>query len=349
MSRYEDHRNGRTTERLVADALWSNRHGLKVHHDYGKETQTTTIEVNAGLKLVIAMQCNDGLLRHIVVETSGHRQFLHKYSGRSGEGVMLVADAWRAAQASRMLRSMGEDDGIEGDRIEMAPLRIFERLGMDLEPRRLPAYQELMARLDAAASNILAEFPPDVDSSHVDMGGGVKAFRCYSQGVLLHPDHGCTSHYGPGDHYPLLAATFERLREDSLLIAVSRKAPLPPPVVPALGNAHATRMIQLCTEAVRLNPMLADSKGTLLAPLIRTHIPDLVRIHRDAARNAHPSELKAIDDEFEDGMAVVCRAMDEGLTLLQKETRDESRDELRRQIAFLNSRHPDDRALGVAA
>lgn len=349
MSGGNDHRTGRSRHRMIADAIWANRHTLEIDHDYGKKVQTTVVKVNPALTLTFTLQSNDGHLHDVVIRSSGHEEVIMHAWTQDPEGIMLIADAWRAAQASRMLRSLGEDDGIAGDRIELAPIRLMERIGVTMGVRRLPAYHRLMGRLDAIASSIMIQFPPDVDASHIDIGGGVTVFRHYSHGVIMHEDHGCTSHYGPGDHYPLLAATLRTLRERSLVMAVSNEAPLPPPVVPALGNAHATRMIQLCSEAVRRNPMLTDSKGTLLAPLLDKHIPDLVRIHRDASKTAHPSQLRSIDEEFDQGMEIVCRAMDEGLAILHGGEQDDARDELRRQIAFLHSRHPDTNGLGAAA
>ena len=341
-----NHRRDRTRPRMIADALWDHRHTLRIVREEKGDRIWVRVTITDALDVLFTEYRDGSYLTQLTTTASGHPSTLHRQFSTDPEGFVLIADAWRAAQASRMLRTMGEPDGIPGDRIEPRSFRPWD-VFIDRRNDRLPAYDLLMKRLDAAVATILADFPPDQDASHIDVGNGLMAVRCYDDGLLVHKDHGATTSYGPGRHFPLMADAFALLRRRSVEIAVTAKPAIPAPVLPALGNARATRMLQLCGEAIARDPMLTDASGALIAPLLTKHVPELVRVHRESSKHALPQELERIDEDFAEGMDIVCGAVEQAL----KATRDASRDELRTQLAFLRSRHPDaaPHALGVAA
>ena len=111
---------------------------------------------------------------------------------------------------------------------------------------------------------------------------------------------------------------------------------LPGPAVMS-GNARLTKALALCHRALEIDPDLTDANGTPLRPLLTKHVPDMLAKHRNAAATAAPGDVGGIDDELEAGMARVCRAIEQGLSLVA----DKTRDDLRMQILFLEHRHPD--------
>jgi hypothetical protein len=347
MSRSIDHRKDATLPRMVADALWAHRHCMTVERSETDKNAFVTVKVTKSLNVVFCESQSGDHIRSLTVTSSGHATSLASWGSGDGEGFVLIADAWRAAQAARMLRTIGEPDDIPGDRLELPKLGLIARFTERDERYRLPGYDLLMKRLDRIVSTLLSDFPPDQDAPTIDVGNGLTLIRKYGEGRIMHADHGYTTTYGLGWHFTRLGSTFEKLRHRSMVMATSEKPGIPAPVLPALGNARATRMLQLCGEAIANDPMLTDASGALIAPLLTKHVPELVRVHRESSKHALPQDLERIDEEFAEGMDIVCGAVEQALNA----TRDASRDELRTQIAFLRSRHPDaaSTTLGIAA
>ncbi len=322
----------------IADAMWNARHSLVIRRreKIGDASGVTTVVVNDALSL----EMYDG--RDFVrVVSSGHEEMLHSYVWHAdwNDPVRTLFDAWDCSQWARMLRSMGLTDDIPRMRfgIHSDPSRAKRRWGdTTITGYSNPSSAVLHDRLDKAASDIVDRFSPQADAEGISVGDGLVAIRHYEYGILEHPEHGRTSTSRHLRAFHATAAAFRRLRERSFAIAVQQSPAIPPPALPALGNARESRMLQLCAVAIQRDPLLSDHNGTLLAPLIEKHVPELVERHREAARHALPQDLEDIDAQFSRGMDVVCGAIEEGLSSI----RDRSHDDLRTQLSFLRSRHP---------
>lgn len=321
----------------LAQTIWDHRHSMTVEKRRNKTPDGhdwTILTISASLRVDIqdATGC-------VNVLSGGHLE----HCGHPGSDwncpASVIGDAWRAAQAARMLRTIGLSDDIPNDALEVRCRPGDIRIAMYSPSSRYrtnSSYLLLMDRLDEAASAAILEFSPEADATRIAIGDGLFALRNYDQGVLQHEQHGTSSLFGNRFQYPTIAQAFRELRERSLANAMKVAPALPAPAMPALGNARETRMLQLCATAVQKNPMLADASGTLLAPLIATHVPELVKRHREASLHALPQDLARIDDEFSEGMDIVCGAIEEGLAAV----RDKAHDDLRTQLSFLRSRHP---------
>lgn len=107
--------------------------------------------------------------------------------------------------------------------------------------------------------------------------------------------------------------------------------------LPQTGNARIARIARICRDAVTVDPDLRDARGTPLLPLVQTHLPDLLRRHAAAARNAPAESLGTIDADLDKGVGIIRRAIEEGMAI----STDARIGELRDQLRFLETRHPD--------
>jgi hypothetical protein len=136
-----------------------------------------------------------------------------------------------------------------------------------------------------------------------------------------------------------------RRSEAARILCGSLPVPLAPPPDTA-GSARLTRALDLCHQALKIDPDLADYAGTPLRPLLEEHVPELLARHRQASTTADARDIEAIDAELEDGIAGICDAIDQGLSRIA----DDRRHALREQLAFLEMRHPaPDGLLGIAS
>ena len=134
-----------------------------------------------------------------------------------------------------------------------------------------------------------------------------------------------------------------RRREAVQIMSGRLPVPLLPPPETA-GSARLTRALDLCHQALLIDPDLADGSGTPLRPLLEQHVPDLLERHRLASATADARNADEIDAELDQGISLVCAAIDEGLARIA----DDRRHALREQLAFLEMRHPEpDRLLGI--
>lgn len=320
--------------RMIAQAIWDHRHSAEVERIEGSSSSFPMTKITFTPAFSISLWHSHN---HVSIKSGGHSRQV-RVDSMWNDLASVIYDAWSAAQCARMLRTMGLSDEIPGDAIDLgkAPYRFLR--GMSFYTG-MPTQRMLESRLDAAVADVIARFNPDAEAEAIAVGDGLMALRTYGQGVLEHPQHGITT--CAKARFPLTAEAFRTLRDRSLINAISAKPALPAPTMPALGNARASRMMQLCAVAVQHNPMLTDASGTRLAPLVETHVPELVRIHREASLHALPQELERIDDDFSEAMEIVCDAVEEGLAAIRGKTQDD----LRTQIAFLRSRHPRQTAL----
>jgi hypothetical protein len=321
---------------VLAQTIWEHRHGLRVERVPGRDGDHGWTRVILSSSLRMSVQDVTG---NVQINSGGHTESCGYSSYRWNCPREVLGDAWRAAQTARMLRCLGLSDEIPGDRLDVRPapsdFSVWAMTGSS-KYRGSPTVVLLADRLDRAASKAILEFSPEADSTTISIGDGLIAHRSYRDGILEHPDHGITDRDRSTGCMWRTAKAFRELRDRSLVNAIAVAPALPAPAMPALGNARETRMLQLCAVAVQRDPMLTDASGTLLAPLITRHVPELVERHREASRHALPQDLERIDEEFSSGMEVVCSAIEEGLSAI----RDKAHDDLRTQISFLRSRHP---------
>lgn len=321
---------------VLAQTIWEHRHSMRVERLPGRGEEQGWTKIVLSPSLIICVQ--DGT-RNVQVNSGGHIESCGYSPSQWDSPRGVLGDAWRAAQTARMLRCLGLSDEIPGDRLDVRPAPSdFSVWAMTASSRyrTSPTLMLLAERLDRAASKAILEFSPEADSTTITIGDGLIAHRSYREGILEHPDHGITDRDRSLGCMWRMGKAFCELRDRSLTNAIAVAPALPAPAMPALGNARETRMLQLCAVAVQRDPMLADASGTLLAPLITRHVPELVERHREASRHALPQDLERIDEEFSSGMEVVCSAIEEGLSAI----RDKAHDDLRTQISFLRSRHP---------
>lgn len=129
-----------------------------------------------------------------------------------------------------------------------------------------------------------------------------------------------------------VAAAIDAARTRSIETAFTGRPIHHAPTIP--GNAVATRLFVLASEALSIEPDLADDGGARIDTLLRRHLPDLLAAHARASRNAAPTELGAIDAEMARGIDAVRKSVDEALARMASSNRDA----LRIQAAFLEMR-----------
>lgn len=161
---------------------------------------------------------------------------------------------------------------------------------------------------------------------------------------LVHPDIG----YLLLDSEVLEEVLKDR-KEHQLLAAFDRNVDPIEDVPTIVGNPMAAKEISVAQKLVERYPDMTDASGTAIAPLVREHLPRLVRAHKEATATAMLTDrideehLRRIGADFEEGLAVVTRAVLEGV----EEQQRRSRDDLTVEIAFLKARHPDKSVLGA--
>lgn len=106
-----------------------------------------------------------------------------------------------------------------------------------------------------------------------------------------------------------------------------------------LGNARASRIADLARQALSEDPALTDANGSPIRSLIEEHMPRLLSVHRQNALTARSSDIAEIDSALDRGLDVVARALGDAIDGLA----DRKLDELRTEVRFLESRHPDER------
>jgi hypothetical protein len=83
---------------------------------------------------------------------------------------------------------------------------------------------------------------------------------------------------------------------------------------------------------------MTDAAGNLMAPLVEKHLPDLMRRHAAASKDAPADMLAGIDDDLAKGLEIVRRTIEQAVSLKS----GEKRDALRTQLRFLEMRHPEE-------
>jgi hypothetical protein len=285
----------------------------------------------------------------VKVDMAGYRQDLEYYSATR------VIRAWRAVQAAGVLLEMGDaadpDVVLLGDRRPMG--RLLTMLGM----RAKPDFENVLLRLDMLlaervgkglthrvdATYRTADYDGNAFDAEVvwqDAGDGVRFIRqttFHLDGTkrflaVVHPAWGT---------FEIPCTRTERAlteRRDRAHVAALGSRPIPALPAPPSGNARIARVTRLCRRALALDPDLTDRNGAPIRPLVERHLPELIRIHAEAAATAPSEGMHEVDAALERGVETIRHAVEEALSLLH----DQRRDELATQLRFLEARHPTD-------
>ena len=101
-----------------------------------------------------------------------------------------------------------------------------------------------------------------------------------------------------------------------------------------IGNAIASRIVENARKALEIDPDMTDDAGARVDALVDEHLPSLLQRHADAARHARVEDLLSINADLENGIELIRRSVEEGLSRIRT-TKAEA---LRTEIAFLKSR-----------
>lgn len=330
----------------LARRIWEER--AVIHREderdqpHSPDVPDTTLRLMEGIVLRISR-----MPWRVRVDMAGHRQDLEYYCATK------VVHAWRAAQAAGILIEMGDaadaDTVILGEHGPMCRLKAV----LGIAPR--PRFENVLVRLDMLLADrvergltrridqsyrscTLHGEPFDAEITWHDAGDGVlfsRQTRFTLDGgerylSVMHPTWGT---------FEIPSSRTERAlkeRRDRAHAGVLAHRPpvaLPPP---PSGNARIARVARLCQRAMALDPDLTDGNGAPIRPLVERHLPELLRIHAEAAATAPAERLAEVDADLERGVETIRRAVEEALLLLH----DQRRDELATQLRFLETRHP---------
>jgi hypothetical protein len=341
----------RLTPKAIADAtarlMWAQRGSLKVEvkHDGYEQRGVHCLEKRHHVVTIpggITVAMMEGAYRVTITAPDGQQETVETTDATGVNGT------WNAIQGIAIMETMGltppeQQGGMRPSRILMA---ISQAIGdmverADLQradgtyERRMSTGEEEYSDKWAESASPWKDIGPGV---HVDLSGGTWEYGARktmaertarvmmpSIGVVLVP-------YGP------INDGFERRKRNSFAAALGIAHELPVHLPAPRGNAQASRVLQLCREAVASEPDLVDASGTPIAPLVNKHLPELMRRHAEAAASAPADQLAAIDAELMTGIEGVRLAVDEALLV----SANVKRDALRTQLAFLEMRHPQD-------
>ena len=330
----------------LARRIWEER--AVVHWEdrrdqpHSPDVPDTTLRLMEGITLRITRSP-----WRIRVDMAGHRRDLEYYSATK------VVQAWRAAQAAGVLLEMGDAENPDMLLLgENGPMRRFKAM-LGIAPK--PDFGNIPIRLDALLADrvqrgvtqrmdrtfrtcTLSGEPFDAEIMWHDAGDGV-VFSSQTRFTLdgtdrylsvMHPAWGT---FEIPCHRTGRSLRERRDRAHAGLLANQAPAVLPPP---PSGNARIARVARLCQRAIALDPDLTDGNGAPIRPLVERHLPELLRIHAEAAATAPAERLEEVDADLERGVETIRRAVEEALLLLH----DRRRDDLATQLRFLEARHP---------
>lgn len=342
----------RLTPRGIADAtaalLWAQRGSLTISADtegydykglHSPHPRYHDITIPGGINLRIAEDPSTVTIR----APDGATETVSK----SDAGTLLAT--WKTIQTVNALDLLGipvpeQKGGIRAgravDTLAMAIGDMFERA----DPPRADAVYE--TRVKADEGHGYTDDWQEHRSSWQEVGAGVYLSLNDASRHLYSSDRSVdnrvirvmtASHGVVQIPYRPVHDALERRKRSSFAAALGIAHELPVHLPAPRGNAKATRILQLCREAVAAEPELADAAGTPIAPLVNRFLPDLMRIHAEATTSAPADQLAMIDAELMTGIERVRRAVDEALQV----SANQKRDALRTQLAFLEMRHPD--------
>ena len=255
------------------------------------------------------------------------------------------------------------DRGDEKEICESLDRRERQMFARTLEETRIAAFADLLrceAHIDSISVHIGLRLPEASASSGTyaleDDPEGLKYILLRSSSDddtsdqvltswIMHPRIG----YLMISH-EIIDETLEN-RRDHLLLAAFDETVDPISSMPVItGNPVAAKEISIARKLIARYPRMKDASGTPIAPLVEEHLPRLLRIHAEAIESATATDeideakLKSIQGDFDEGLAVITRAILEGLEAEQKKTRDD----LSVEIRFLEARHPSPGVLTAA-
>ena len=317
--------------REMAEEVWKRRHTMPVETK-ADEPGMARVTLNPALTLRIVDRTH---IQFAMATREEWRaggecsvQYQHFCHITSDDRARWTVHAWRAAQAARLLRALGEDADA-GDAPLAVPTREpqgrIARLAMRLAPARVATTAEILERAldDAVLRRVEALSPSDPATDRLDIGNGVCIDASTWAPILAvhHADHGTFSL--PGRAARAFNARIDTLREAAM---AGMAAP----------GDRIDRVMAICREAVALDPDMTDDAGTPIAPLVAVHLPRLAERRREALASSTRGDQADLDREIEETLTLVADAVGRGMATRARTGRDALRTELR----FLSARHP---------
>lgn len=320
---------------------------------HARRSPAVTILIETGATVVIQATHHALARPTIVIGTrEGHRRRLDAMADRT-----LLA--WRRLQAEAMTAILGHTspEWVEPQRGLMSRIS-----GMWRTPPPRPGHDDHLAH--AIADRILDREPsatssityledvsgdtgwkngkPNIEAYKSDwlaIGDGIRILRSgafksvwrdHDSYMVAHPGWGVT--FVPSG--PILAAIGQR-RDAAFQRALPNRGRASSDEAIG-GNAAAASLQRRCRQALARNPHLASSDGGRIDRMAEEHLPRLVALHDAAVRNATAEQVRQLDRELREGIAIAEHALDDALSAGKDNPIDTFRDELR----FFAMRHP---------
>lgn len=319
----------------TADLLWENRHSLKITGDtypIDEPRSERMVELPGGIELHVESSITDGVaLNH------GNRYvFTIHAAGRerevSDEDATPLVHAWGAIICQSFVDAMEPGAATVERRSPHADV-ISETLCRYVERHSAPQ-QDLFFKKNVGMYEIREV---ELRSEWRELRNGALYRHAetpyYRHATILVTDGRIGTMCIGVD--PVIAAADRRSLE-AVECAIAKTVPaIPGPSV--TGSPKAALMMRLLRESLEKWPDLADAKGTPIEPLLSSHMPRLIDAY--VAECAVPgADRTSADAILDQGLERIGAALDEALAM----QRSSHRNDLRTEVAFLVSRHPDD-------
>jgi hypothetical protein len=124
-------------------------------------------------------------------------------------------------------------------------------------------------------------------------------------------------------------AMLSSFEDDCLALADGRDPTNPTRML--VPSARIARIIDTAERALLAHPDLTDASGARIDDLVRRHVPRLLEIHAVAAGTATAEETAGVDATLDEGIEMVRRSVEEGLSRLH----DDAMQALSTELRFL--------------
>lgn len=313
-------RSGRTSLfGQMLDHLWEHRHHAtisiaKATNYWGPRFEMTT---SAGVCGTVQHNWNSLPLAHL------------SHDGNPVEGgtreMLMARQLMSSLQIMRMIAVLGDTRDLN-PHYGVGALRAALGAGYDWTT---PMRADALTRLDEAVAREVVTTGNIAYVRGISLDGRKSHVRLESEqlGLVVLPKR-----------YGATRSAVEQVLAKGISDAISG-APRPLARLPQTdGSGRMTRVLQLCQEALSLEPDLQSLERMPIRPLMDEHVPELFARHKAALEHADAADVAAIDDELEVGIEVVTRTVRDALRRIA----DRRRQDLAEQISFLQARHPTD-------
>lgn len=125
------------------------------------------------------------------------------------------------------------------------------------------------------------------------------------------------------------AAMLSSFEDDCLALADGRDPTHPTRLL--VPSARIARIIDTAERALLAHPDLTDASGARIDDLVRRHVPRLLETHAVAAGTATAEETAGVDATLDEGIEMIRRSVEEGVSQLH----DEAMNALTTELRFL--------------